>query len=598
MKESKKINFDCPSISVLEELLLEVYGILRPRPSDYEQRRELIHRLRKMTEDMFGGRNGSPTLEAFGSFVMDIFTTESDLDLSINFSNGSTTDYPREKKISALRKFAKSLYARQARGEVSGVQPIMGARVPVLKVIDRGTGVECDISVENKDGITRSSILTIIASLDERFRLLSYLMKIWAKAHQINSSKDHTMNSLTIICLVALHLQTRDTPILPPFSTLFKDGTDSQSIQKAFFRYRSSSGKNEETISRLFVSLLSKLSSVVSLWQHGLCASTYDGKWISKTWEKGTPDMSVEDFLDRSQNVARAVNKGGMLKINKCIQSTVNHLSHFMKGETEAPKLRKLLFGSLPLRAPSDLYTPREQMDRKKRSDLPVPAVTKRARFTDAIVVPLRKHADQVTDPFPTPVIPLHPTFPPGRPSYEVHHPSSSSDPYPFAHRMGYEPQQPLLPFAPHSSYGPLHDGRPRSEYPLLDRPSEFLLGHSGYGPVHDERPEYPFPHPVYGSAYNERAQIPASHSGYDLVHDQRPAFPLAPRSGYVSAYNERVEGAAAHSGYESVYDQRHAFPLAPHPGYGLAHDRPPFNPALLQNEWQHNNHGRDQMFR
>lgn len=57
-----------------------------------------------------------------------------------------------------------------------GVSPIVTARVPVLKVIDRGTGVECDISVENKDGMSRSVIFKFISSIDERFRILCYLV--------------------------------------------------------------------------------------------------------------------------------------------------------------------------------------------------------------------------------------------------------------------------------------------------------------------------------------------------------------------------------------------------------------------------------------
>lgn len=61
-------------------------------------------------------------------------------------------------------------------GIVFGVLPVLHARVPVLKVIDRGTGVECDISVENKDGITRSRIFSLVSSIDERFRILSYLV--------------------------------------------------------------------------------------------------------------------------------------------------------------------------------------------------------------------------------------------------------------------------------------------------------------------------------------------------------------------------------------------------------------------------------------
>lgn len=57
-----------------------------------------------------------------------------------------------------------------------GVQPITRARVPILKVWDSGTGIECDISVENKDGMARSKILAIISTIDERFRKLSFMV--------------------------------------------------------------------------------------------------------------------------------------------------------------------------------------------------------------------------------------------------------------------------------------------------------------------------------------------------------------------------------------------------------------------------------------
>lgn len=565
LKELKKIDLDCPFVSVLEEMLLNVFIVLRPKSNDYEQRRKLIDRFRKMVVDMFGGSYGFATMEVFGSFVMDIFTTDSDLDLSLNLSNCSTSNVPRDQKLKVLRKFAKPLYVLQARRQVSGVLPILGARVPVLKVVDSGTGVECDISVENKDGIMRSSILTIISSLDERFRILSYLMKAWAKAHHINSSKDHSMNSLTIICLVALHLQTRDPPILPPFSTLFKDGTDSSSIQNAFLRFRCSSGKNEETISRLFVSLLNKLSSVASLWEHGLFGSTLDGKWVSKTSAKATI-MGVEDFLDKSQNIARAVNEGGMLKINKCIQSSVNHISRFMKGQTDALKLKKLLFGSLPSTIQSDLPKRRSELPApvdsivtmsKRRLELPTPVdsiVTKRSRYNEA--------TGSHHNPFFTPIIPRHPSIPPARPSYEEHLRVSSSNLYQTGY--GLHHQQP--PFVPHIGNGP-------------QQPDPFTP-HAGYASLHGERPGIPFP-----------------HSGYD---DRRHELPFAPHSGYGSAHNQPSGNPfAPHLGYGSAHNQPRGNPFSPHSGYPSAHNQPPANPfAHTGYGWHHNQPGHPTMFR
>ncbi|MQL91422.1 hypothetical protein Taro_024034, partial [Colocasia esculenta] len=272
-----------------------------------------------------------PVVEAFGSFVMDMFTAKSDLDLSLNFSADET-----------------------GKGKVSGVLPILRARVPVLKVVHCGTGIECDISVENKDGISASLIVNLICLVDERFRILSFLMKVWAKAHDINSSKDHTLSSLSIILLVAFHLQTRDPPILPPFSALLRDGSHPVSVEKTVHEFKNFGRANKESVAELFISLLCKvsnpsipLSSVRSLWESGLCASTYEGSWISKPWKSAK--ISVENFLDQSQNCARTVGEEELPKIYSCIDSSICHLMQFMSGQMESSDLNFLLFGPVSL---------------------------------------------------------------------------------------------------------------------------------------------------------------------------------------------------------------------------------------------------------
>ncbi|KAL8113565.1 hypothetical protein AgCh_020769 [Apium graveolens] len=275
---------------------------------------------------------------------MDLFSPTSDLDLSVNFSNDAA-EYPRDKKIKALRKFLKKFYALQSRGHVSGVKPIFSARVPILKIVDAGTGVECDISVENRDGILKSQIVHMISSIDYRFQKLCFLMKTWAKVHNINSSKDGTLNSLSIILLVTFHLQTRNPPILPPLSALFKEGTAPASVMKFVKKYSKYGKENKESLASLFLTLLIKLSSVSTLWCKGLCASAYQGAWISKTWNSEVGCISVEDFTDRSQNVARAVKEAEIPNINKAIELSIIYIFDFMDGLIEESRLRRLLFG-------------------------------------------------------------------------------------------------------------------------------------------------------------------------------------------------------------------------------------------------------------
>lgn len=60
-----------------------------------------------------GNSGNSPVVEGFGSFVMDMFSIGSDLDLSVNFGNIVGT-FPRDMKIKTLRKFAKKFYSLQS----------------------------------------------------------------------------------------------------------------------------------------------------------------------------------------------------------------------------------------------------------------------------------------------------------------------------------------------------------------------------------------------------------------------------------------------------------------------------------------------------
>uniref|UniRef100_A0A0D9XAW8 Poly(A) RNA polymerase mitochondrial-like central palm domain-containing protein n=1 Tax=Leersia perrieri TaxID=77586 RepID=A0A0D9XAW8_9ORYZ len=342
--ESEALSVNPTLLPTLEDLLIEIYAMLRPKPDDYEQRHLMVNVFNKIAEEIFGKKKGFPVVEAFGSFTMDLFTTKSDLDLSINFNADFDSQFARKDKISVIRRLAKVLHSHQRNGRCHGVLPVVTAIVPVLKVIDKGTGVECDISVENKDGMSRSMIFRLISSIDERFQILCYLMKFWAKAHDVNCPRDRTMSSMAIISLVAFHLQTRRPPILPAFSVLLKDGPDFSSIQRNVSLFEGFGSRNKESVAELFVSLMSKLLSVEGLWEQGLCASNFEGSWTFKTWDRGIGNLSVEDFLDRSQNFARAVGKMEMQRICECIRLTVLNLNNFFKGKIEAPKLKTLLF--------------------------------------------------------------------------------------------------------------------------------------------------------------------------------------------------------------------------------------------------------------
>ncbi|KAL2347161.1 hypothetical protein Fmac_001161 [Flemingia macrophylla] len=337
-----KIRFTSANVIDLDRLFCDTFVSWCPKPIDYHNRRDLVRIFNIIAKEIYGNSDSSPVVEEYGSFVMDMFDKTSDLDLSINFND--SIEVSRKKKISTLHKFNRKLLSLERQGHVTGLQPIWSARVPIIKVTDSGTGIECDLSVDNKDGIAKSHIIHAISTIDERFSKLSFLMKSWAKANDINSPKDSTLSSLSIVSLVAFHLQTRNPPILPPFSVLLKEGDDPVSVAKVVKTYFNYGKQNQETLAMLFITLLVKLASVEKLWEKGLCVSLYEGSWILKSWKR-IYAISVEDFVDRSQNVARAVIRNQVKTIYRCIHKSLDYLKQFLNCQSQGNNLMDVVFG-------------------------------------------------------------------------------------------------------------------------------------------------------------------------------------------------------------------------------------------------------------
>ncbi|KAI4381621.1 hypothetical protein MLD38_007680 [Melastoma candidum] len=340
-RELQKNQIAPEHLSDLDELLNNVYATNRPTLGDYTNRVDIIRVFNVMAKEIYG-KMDPPVVKGFGSFIMDLYSSGSDLDLSINFEISES--FPREKQMETLRKFTRKLYSLRRKGHVSNIQPIMHARVPIVKFMDAGTKIECDLSVQNLDGILKSRLIHMISAIDERFQKLSFLMKIWAKVNGINSSKDKTLNSLSLISLVAFHLQTRNPPILPPFSCLFEDGTELAAIEKKVNGFLNYGKENKESLGFLFATLLIKLISVKNLWAKGLCASIYQGSWISKKLDPHCGFINVEDFTDRSENVSRAVGKREIQRISDLLSCSICALVSFLGGMLPMPQLKHLLF--------------------------------------------------------------------------------------------------------------------------------------------------------------------------------------------------------------------------------------------------------------
>ncbi|ORX75232.1 PAP/OAS1 substrate-binding domain-containing protein [Anaeromyces robustus] len=101
------------------------------------------------------------------------------------------------------------------RNKMVDVVPIQRARIPICRFKDPGTGLKCDLTVNNRISISNSELIRCYMDLDPRVRDIVMIIKKWAKCRGINTPKEHTFSSYSYVLLCISFFQNIEPPILP-----------------------------------------------------------------------------------------------------------------------------------------------------------------------------------------------------------------------------------------------------------------------------------------------------------------------------------------------------------------------------------------------
>lgn len=135
--------YDSP-MTALHKEVIDFYEWVKPKEFESAIRLDLVDRLAKeLRRYKPGGR-----LEAFGSYAAGLYLPTGDMDLVYNYSSSGRTNMPKRDVYNVAQFLERTTLAQP-----DSIQAIGKAKVPIVKFVDRLTGLKVDLSFNNNTGI-------------------------------------------------------------------------------------------------------------------------------------------------------------------------------------------------------------------------------------------------------------------------------------------------------------------------------------------------------------------------------------------------------------------------------------------------------------
>lgn len=190
----------------LHREIIDFYEYVRPREFEQRIRDNLVDNLKQaMKRD---GRNfASAHVFPFGSFMSGLYLPTADMDIvvcSASFMRGGPPTYLGAK--SWLYKFQKFLVAQRV-ADPEAIQVIAHARIPLVKFVDKFTGLRVDISFENLGGVNAIETFVKWKKLYPSMPILVTVLKHYLLMRGLNEPVNGGIGGFSVICLVVSMLQ-------------------------------------------------------------------------------------------------------------------------------------------------------------------------------------------------------------------------------------------------------------------------------------------------------------------------------------------------------------------------------------------------------
>ena len=175
------------------------------RPQDFEQvvREALLQRLQAAVSEEYPGYN----VYCFGSFAAGMYLPNADMDLVIISQSfrkmGERVAFQYQHQMRTFGNFLE----RSELAEQGSLQVIFSAKVPLVKYVDRLTGILVDVSFENNTGLIANDTFNAWKLQFPAMPILATLIKQFLLMRGLNEVVSGGLGGFSVTCLVTSLLQ-------------------------------------------------------------------------------------------------------------------------------------------------------------------------------------------------------------------------------------------------------------------------------------------------------------------------------------------------------------------------------------------------------
>eukprot|EP00741_Cyanophora_paradoxa_P010673 tig00020538_g10315.t1 len=223
-----------PSVALGDEGLQKLTDQIKKNDADIKLSKsesQAIEALVKQVEEaafQSFKREGVIQVLPFGSSVSGFAVKGSDVDICIEVAQMGSRN-PRQPYY--------HLASTLQRMNIEVLETIAHARVPIVKIRSKQTGMCADVCVNNVLGTHNTALLRQYTKLDPRVRPLGLAVKRWAKAKDLNNPSLQSLSSYGYMLLVISYLQRRSPPVLPNIQLANQQAHAAEALQWMINQY-------------------------------------------------------------------------------------------------------------------------------------------------------------------------------------------------------------------------------------------------------------------------------------------------------------------------------------------------------------------------